>query len=208
MLFRSPIEDTALVVSANVKESVTAAAVRHLQTHERLKLMRNGTTDAATDDKIRGDILIGELIQKRIILLPMPIDPHGQWGPMFNQFLFGTRPPDQLGFQANRPNAAAMHDLATHHPCLLGIIPTACIKWKRNKTSRFYGHSHTAPTPKQYIQQQLGLTITKAYAQLLRNAARYASATGSDHARMAVVHRASQRPSSRPQRSPLLHHLS
>jgi hypothetical protein len=165
-----PIEDTALVVSVNLKETVTAAAVKHLQTHERLKLMRNGTTDAATDDKVRGNILIGELIQKRIILLSMPINPHGQWGPMFNQFLFGMRPPDQLGFQANRPNAAAMHDLATQHPCPLGIIPTACIKWKRNKTSRFYGHSHTAPTPKQYIQQQLGLTITKAYAQLLRNA--------------------------------------
>mmetsp|Transcript_18973 Transcript_18973/g.34190 ORF Transcript_18973/g.34190 Transcript_18973/m.34190 type:complete len:1170 (+) Transcript_18973:5063-8572(+) len=165
-----PIEHTTLVDSANVKEIVTAAAVKHLQTHERLKLMRNGTTDAATDDKIRGDVLIGELIRKRIILLPMPIDPHGRWGPMFDQFLFGTRPPDQLGFRANRPNAAAMHELATQHPCPLGIIPTACIKWKRNKTSKFYGHSHTAPTPKQYIQQQLGLTITKAYAQLLRNA--------------------------------------
>ena len=64
-----------------------------------------------------------------------------------------------------------MHDQATRHPCPLGIIPTACVKWKRRKKSKFYGHSHTAPTPKQYIQQQLGLTITKAYAQLLRNAA-------------------------------------
>ena len=166
-----PIEDTTPVESTNVKETVTAAAVKHLQTHERLKLMRGGTTNAATDDKIRGDVLIGELIRKKIILLPMPIDPHGRWGPMFDLFLFGTRPPDQLEFRTNRPNAAAMHDLATHHPCPSGIIPTANIKWKRNKTAKFYGHSHTAPTPTQYIQQQLGLTITKAYGQLLRNAA-------------------------------------
>jgi len=126
-----PVEDTALMVSANVKETVTAAAVKHLQNHERLKLMRAGTTDAATEDKIHGDVLIGELIQRRIILLPMPIDPHGKWGPMFDQFLFGTRPPDPLVFRANRPNATRMHELATRHPYPLGIIPTACVKWKQ-----------------------------------------------------------------------------
>ena len=100
----------------------------------------------------------------------MPIDPHGKWGHMFDRFLFGTRPPDPLEFRANRPSATRMHDLASSHPCPLGIIPTACIKWKRDKQRNFYGHSHTSPTPKQFIQQQLGLTITKAYAQLLRNA--------------------------------------
>ena len=89
-----PVEDTALVVSANVKETVTAAAFQHLQTYERLKLMWNGTIDAATKDKISGDILIGELLQHKLILLPMPIDPHGKWGPMLDQFLFNTRPPD------------------------------------------------------------------------------------------------------------------
>ena len=100
----------------------------------------------------------------------MPIDPHGRWGPMFDRFLFGTRSPESLELRANNPNATRMHDLAPSHPSPLGIIPTACIKWKHDKSRKFYGHSHTSPTPKQFIQQQLGLTITKAYAQLLRNA--------------------------------------
>jgi len=159
-----PIEDTMIVVSANVKETVTAAVVKHLQDHERLKLMRGGTTDAVTANKMHGDVLIGELIQRKIILLPMPIDLHGKWGLMFDQFLFGTRPPDPLEFRKNRANATIMHAQATRHPCPLGLILTACVKWKRHKKLKFYGHSHTAPTLKQYIQQQLGLTITKAYA--------------------------------------------
>ena len=104
-------------------------------------------------DKIHGDVLIGELVQRKIILLPMPIDPHGKWGPMFDQFLFGTRPPDPLVFRANRPNATRMDELATKHPCPMGIIPTACVKWKQqDQRKQLYGHSHTAPTPKQYIQ--------------------------------------------------------
>ena len=143
-----PIEDIAIVSSTNVKETVMATAVKHLQTYARLKLMRNVTIDAATEDKISGDRLIGELLQRKIILIPMPIDPHRKCGPMFNQVLFNTRPPDLLEFRDNRPNATIMHDLATRHPCPLGIIPTACIKWKRNKHTKFYGHSHTAPTPK------------------------------------------------------------
>jgi len=165
-----PSEPSALLDPANAKEIVTAAAVKHLQVYERQKLMRQGTSDAATENRVSGDTLIGELLLRKTILIPMPIDPHGKWGPMFDRFLFGTRPPDPLEFRANRPNATRMHDLASRHPCPLGIIPTACIKWKRNKRTKFYGHSHTSPTPKQYIQQQLGLTITKAYSQLLRNA--------------------------------------
>jgi len=69
-----------------------SAAVEHLQTYERLKLMRGGTIDAATDVKISGDILIGELLHSKTILIPMPIDPHGKWGPMTNSSLRPDRP--------------------------------------------------------------------------------------------------------------------
>jgi len=144
-----------------------------LQTYERLKLMRQGTIDTGTEDNIAGNTLIRELLHRKTILIPTPIDPHGKWGPMFDWFLFNTRPPDTLTFFANRPNTALMHDLAMQHYYSLGIIPTACIKWKRNKRTKFHGHSHTTPTPKQIVHQQLGLTIMKAYAQLLRNAGIY-----------------------------------
>ena len=131
------IEDMAPVSSANVKEIVMAVAVKHLQTYKRLQLMRQGTIDTATEDKIAGDTLIRELLCCNTILIPMPIDPHGKWGPMFDRFLFNTRPPDLLKFCINRPNATLMHDLATQHPCPPGIIPMACIKWKRDTCTKF-----------------------------------------------------------------------
>ena len=56
--------------------------------------MQQGTSDAATEDKVSGDTLIGELLRRKTILIPMPIDPHGKWGPMFDRFLVNTMPPE------------------------------------------------------------------------------------------------------------------
>ena len=56
-----------------------AAAVKHLQNYERLKLMWQGTIDASTKDKIVGDILIGELLHHKTILISMPIDPYRKY---------------------------------------------------------------------------------------------------------------------------------
>ena len=132
--------------------------------------MRAGTTDGATGSKISGDTLIGELIANNTILLPIPLDPHGRWGPMFENFLFHNPPKERLEFLDGRPNAARMYSMATNHPWPLGTVPTVGVCWKTNKTRKFFGHSYTAPTPKQHILQQLGLVVTKSYALLMRNA--------------------------------------
>ena len=47
--------------------------------------MRAGTIDVATGTKISGDTLIGELTASNTILLPIPLDPHGRWGLMFEK---------------------------------------------------------------------------------------------------------------------------
>jgi len=57
-----PNDSSALLDPANVKEIVIATAVKHLQVYKRQKLMRQGTSDAATEDKVSGDTLIGELL--------------------------------------------------------------------------------------------------------------------------------------------------
>lgn len=138
--------------------------------HERLKLMCAGTIDGATGSKISGDTLIVELIVSNTILLSIPLDPYGRWGPMFENFLFHNPPKERLDFPDDRPNAARMYDMATNHPCPLGIVTTACVRWKTEETIAFFGHSYTTPTPNQHTLQQLGLVVTKAYyALLMRN---------------------------------------
>ena len=82
--------------SANVIESVTAAADTQLQKKEKGKLMRESKRDTVTEERIDGDRVIGELIQKNIMLIPMAVDPHGRLGPFMMRFLFGTTPPPMV----------------------------------------------------------------------------------------------------------------
>ena len=63
-----------------------------------------------------------------------------------------------------------MYDMAVNPPCPTGILTTASIKWQQSNPSTFYGHSYTAPTPKEYTMGRIGLTITKAFALQIRNA--------------------------------------
>ena len=54
----------------------------------------------------------------------------------------------------------------------LGIVKTATAKWTATRQRAFFGHSYTAPTPREYILQKLGLAITKALALHLGNSFR------------------------------------
>ena len=56
--------------------------------------------------------------------------------------------------------------------CPSGIIPTATAVWRESKPRRFYGHSYTAPTPREHTLQQMGLVVTKAFGLHLRNSTR------------------------------------
>ena len=70
-------------------------------------------------------------------------------------------------------SGTSRHDEFTTSPCPSGIITQAAIKWKKEGTADFYGGSHTAPTPKEYTMQQLGLTLTRAYGMHLRKATQH-----------------------------------
>ena len=54
----------------------------------------------------------------------------------------------------------------------MGVAQTATFRWRKAapKGQLFYGHSHTAPTPKEYILQKLGLVISNSLAIHLRDA--------------------------------------
>jgi len=62
-----------------------------------------------------------------------------------------------------------MYERATKHPAPTGILLSADAFWKTHKTHKYYGHSHTAPTPQISTLQNLGLGITKAFSLHIRN---------------------------------------
>ena len=167
-----PVPTKPLKENEDVKETVTTTAKRHLQKFERKKLMRGGTPDSIDASKvIHGNILIGKLLSASIVLIPIAIEPHGEWGPMFENFLFNYTPRHHKPYLTTTwPNANTMCERATTYPCPIGIIHTATSLWKQTKSRTFYGHSHTAPTPKEYILQRLGLSLTKALVFHLRRA--------------------------------------
>ena len=133
-----------------------------------------------TENSISGEDIIKQMIDKGIILIPMTIDPHGKWGPMLENFLFGYTPLTDPMFEPTQacprrrfaPHAKTMYELAMSPPCPTNIVTTACIYWQQNKTRTFFGRSYTAPTPKEYLIGELGLGITKALSLHLRNSQR------------------------------------
>ena len=118
---------------------------------------------------IMGDELLGDLIRKHIVLIPMAIDPHGKFGPMLEHFLFGYTPRKPLSFIDNRFYGAQMYSWAMGPQCPHNILNLASMCWQREKSRPFFGHSYTAPTPTEYTIGRMGLAITKAYALHLRN---------------------------------------
>ena len=138
----------SLARSNDVIETVTAAAERHLQKAERKKLQRDGIDDDddAHTSAVSGDTIIGDLVNKGIVLLPMAIDPHGRLGPMAENFLFNHTPRKHIMFnEAKYPNASTMYRLATQAPAPTGIVHTANARWRRteqnNPTSSMANHT-------------------------------------------------------------------
>ena len=134
--------------------------------------MRAARKDSVTGVKIPGEQVIGALLERRVVLIAMVIDPHGKWGPDMDWFLFHIQPRKLLTFKDYKPNAAEMYRRVHDVSCPSGIIPAACAVWRQTKDRRFFGHSYTTPTPREHTLQQLGLVVTKAYGLHLRNATR------------------------------------
>ena len=131
--------------------------------------------DPISNERVDSEAVIGELVSKKIVLLAMAIDPHSQWGPITDCFLFGLHPATPMRFENTRhpkPNAQRMYNTAIDARCPPGIIPAASAAWRPLSSRKFYGHSYLAPTPREHTLQQLGLAITKAYSYQLRHAIR------------------------------------
>jgi hypothetical protein len=166
-----PLGHTPPSRSGAASNNQSATAAKHLIEKERGKLMRAGKSDTYNHITLTGDQIIHNLLSNDKALIPAAISPLGRWGHMFHFFLFGRRRNPHPTFPATRPAAATMYRRISAHPCPNGIIPAATSTWKRHKKKReyFYGHSYTAPTPKEFALGKLGLAISNALALHIRD---------------------------------------
>jgi hypothetical protein len=162
-----PLTDPAL----DVEEQVAANAELHLQKSERKKLMPEATYDAQTREVLTyGDTFIGDINNQNFLLYPIAIDKDGGIGPLGRLFLLGEQPrKPQKPFPEWRPHATTMYRRITDTRAPQGVANTANAHWRATRSRPFFGHSYTAPTPREFLMQKLGLCITKAMALHLRN---------------------------------------
>lgn len=98
---------------------MTAFADKHLQKFEQKKYMRNNKMDTAKayfDLTLIQSLVIGDLLNQNMILLPFAINPHGHFRPILNHFLFQSSANLNYAFPNSRPNTIAMFPKLTKHP--------------------------------------------------------------------------------------------
>lgn len=173
-----------IALTTDVQRKLTAAADKHLQKGEKEKYKRRKhdiNTNTPYARTIQGETVIQELLDANTILLPFVIDPHGRWGPIMQNFLSVSQTTERITFKHDRPYATVMYNRSTSHPAPTAILHTADSHWAKNKTRRYFGHSHTAPTPQIQTIQQLGLGITKAFSSHIRNSINRTTSTHNTH---------------------------
>jgi hypothetical protein len=154
--------------SPYVVQIISANADSHPQKYERKKLDCTNKTDPSTSIITRGDTLIGNLLHRSMLLIPLGCSV----GPLLQNFLFGHHPAPQLRFPPSRPNVTQMDTPLLQYPSPKGILLLANHNWLLHPTRCFYGHSYLAPTPSINTVQSLGVSLTKAFARHVRYASR------------------------------------
>jgi hypothetical protein len=94
--------------SSDVTNILSANANSHLQKQERKKLGRNNKKNRTTGTSTIGDKVIGNILTKNMILIPLAIDPFRRFGPILQHFLFDTPPTTPITFTNAKPNATLM----------------------------------------------------------------------------------------------------
>ena len=150
--------------SPDVLQIITANADSHLQNYKRKKLGRTNKIDAFTSIITHGNTLIGNLLNRNMLLIPFAIYPLGRFGPLLQNFFFGHHPAPQLRFPPSRLNATQTYTKLLQYPSPKDILLLANHNWSLHPTRCFYGQSYLAPTPSITTIQSLGVSLTKAFA--------------------------------------------
>ena len=88
----------------------TAKAEAHIQKAERGKSLRAGIeADDVNKHNMLGEQIIQHMLDSNLFLIPIAIDPHSSWGPMFQNYMCGHTPTKQMTFPKVNM-AITMHD--------------------------------------------------------------------------------------------------
>ena len=136
-----------------------------LQEGEKKKYNRRGHTDKTTRVTSTGDELIGGLHDINSALIPITVNEFGEFGSLFNKFLYGTAAlPLPVFDPETQRNAKTMAQIARSKKVPHGVLPRANAIWKKEHPDEFYGYSYKAMDPTTWAEQQLGLVTSTATA--------------------------------------------
>jgi hypothetical protein len=136
------------------------------------QLGRINKTDSSTSITTKGDSILGDLLQRNMLLIPFAIDPLGHFGPLLQNFLFGHHPAPILHFPASKPNGSQMYSKLLQYPSPKGVLLLADYNWSQHPTCPFFGNSYLAPSPSITTIQCIGLSLIKAFAHHIKYASR------------------------------------
>ncbi len=119
----------------------------HISRNRNVRNLDAITKKTSTGISIIGDKVIGNILAKNMILIPLAIDPFGRFGPLFQHFLFNTPPTTPITFTNAKPNTTLMYSKIMQFPSPKGVLTLADHNWKTTRTRQFYGHSYSAPIP-------------------------------------------------------------
>lgn len=144
-----PTKQPAIQHTQNVITTATDAFEANLQIKELRKLMWSADTMPDSDEKIPGERVIGELVNKSIVLIPRGVDPHGIWGPLMGRLLFNLPAHKDLRIPPIHPNASRMLRRSYHGTRVsCGILTTADINWQCQSII----HPTQLPSPSVYVE--------------------------------------------------------
>ena len=118
---------------------------------------------------LSGDEIIGKIMASNSALVPITVTEFGQFGSLFERFLFGKEAMKIPNFKESQNNAKAAAELARSTKVPHSVLPRANELWRKEHPEEVYGHSYKAMDPTTYATQQLGLITSTALSnQILR----------------------------------------
>ena len=139
---------------------------------EKEKFCRKGHTEKGTNITLSGDEVIGKVLKTNSALIPITVTEFGQFGSLFERFLFDKEAMKIPNFRKNQKNAKRAAALARSTKVPFGILKRANEIWRTEHSDEFYGFSYKAMDPLSYAEQQLGIIATTAIANHILRAYR------------------------------------
>jgi len=111
---------------------------------------------------LSGDEIIGESLCTNSALVPVTVTEFGQFGSLFERFLFRKEAMTIPKFEDSQKYAKAAAELVRSTKIPHSYLPTANAIWPKEPQEEFHGHSYKTMDPTTCTLQQLGLITSTA----------------------------------------------